>query len=55
MLHDVGKVAISDVILKKPAKLDINEIEIMKQHTYLGQGFSPTRTLILMKLLPLLR
>ena len=36
MLHDVGKVAISDVILKKPAKLDINEIEIMKQHTYLG-------------------
>src|SRR3989337_254912 len=31
MLHDVGKVAISDVILKKPARLDINEIEIMKQ------------------------
>ncbi|OGQ44166.1 MAG: phosphohydrolase [Deltaproteobacteria bacterium RIFCSPLOWO2_01_FULL_42_9] len=36
MLHDVGKVAISDVILKKPAKLDMNEIEVMKQHTYLG-------------------
>lgn len=36
MLHDVGKVAISDVILKKPAKLDNNEMEIMKQHTYLG-------------------
>lgn len=36
MLHDVGKVAISDAILKKPAKLDSNEIEIMKQHTYLG-------------------
>lgn len=36
MLHDVGKVAISDVILKKPARLDINELEIMKQHTYLG-------------------
>ncbi|MEK6590865.1 MAG: HD domain-containing phosphohydrolase [Nitrospinota bacterium] len=36
MLHDVGKVAISDIILKKPAKLDVDEIEIMKQHTYLG-------------------
>jgi response regulator RpfG family c-di-GMP phosphodiesterase len=36
MLHDVGKVAISDVILKKPGKLDPDEYEIMKQHTYLG-------------------
>ena len=36
MLHDVGKVAISDMILKKPAKLDIDEFEIMKQHTFLG-------------------
>ena len=36
MLHDVGKVAISDMILKKPARLDINEFEIIKQHTILG-------------------
>jgi response regulator RpfG family c-di-GMP phosphodiesterase len=36
MLHDVGKVAISDVILKKPAKLDLDEVAIMKQHTYMG-------------------
>ncbi len=36
MLHDVGKVAISDMILKKPARLDINEFEIMKQHTIQG-------------------
>lgn len=36
MLHDVGKVAITDLILKKPAKLDNNEYEVMKQHTYLG-------------------
>ncbi|MBI5885703.1 MAG: HD domain-containing protein [Deltaproteobacteria bacterium] len=36
MLHDVGKVAISDAILKKPAKLDPQEYAIMKQHTYLG-------------------
>src|SRR5208337_1734329 len=36
MLHDVGKVAISDIILKKPAKLDADEFKIMKQHSYLG-------------------
>jgi HD-GYP domain-containing protein (c-di-GMP phosphodiesterase class II) len=36
MLHDVGKVAISDLILKKPAKLDRQEFEMMKQHTILG-------------------
>jgi HD-GYP domain-containing protein (c-di-GMP phosphodiesterase class II) len=36
MLHDVGKVAISDTILKKPAKLDPDERKIMQQHTYLG-------------------
>jgi HD-GYP domain-containing protein (c-di-GMP phosphodiesterase class II) len=36
MLHDVGKVAISDLILKKPARLTIDEFDIMKSHTYLG-------------------
>src|SRR5208283_1761977 len=36
MLHDVGKVAISDTILKKPAKLVTDEFKIMKQHAYLG-------------------
>jgi response regulator RpfG family c-di-GMP phosphodiesterase len=36
MLHDVGKVAISDMILKKPARLDDGEREIMKQHTTAG-------------------
>lgn len=36
MLHDVGKVAISDLILKKPARLNLDEFEIMKSHTYLG-------------------
>jgi HD-GYP domain-containing protein (c-di-GMP phosphodiesterase class II) len=36
MLHDVGKVAISDLILKKPAPLTEEEREIMKSHTYLG-------------------
>ncbi len=36
MLHDIGKVAISDLILKKPAKFSFEEYEIMKSHTYQG-------------------
>ena len=36
MLHDVGKVAVSDAILKKPARLDDAEREAMKQHTIMG-------------------
>jgi HD-GYP domain-containing protein (c-di-GMP phosphodiesterase class II) len=36
MLHDVGKVAISDLILKKPGRFTDDEYEIMKSHTYLG-------------------
>ena len=36
MLHDVGKVAISDTILKKPARFTPEEYEIMKDHTYMG-------------------
>jgi HD-GYP domain-containing protein (c-di-GMP phosphodiesterase class II) len=36
MLHDVGKVAISDLILKKPGRFNENEYEIMKLHTVLG-------------------
>lgn len=36
MLHDVGKVGISDLILKKPERFNNDEYEIMKQHTLLG-------------------
>ena len=36
MLHDVGKVAISDLILKKPGRFNSDEYETMKQHTVLG-------------------
>lgn len=36
MLHDVGKVAITDAILKKPGKLTADEYKVMKRHTYLG-------------------
>jgi len=36
MLHDVGKVAIADAILKKPGRLDDTERETMKLHTVMG-------------------
>jgi len=36
MLHDVGKVAISDLILKKPARFTEEEYGIMQGHTWLG-------------------
>ena len=47
MLHDVGKVAISDAILKKPAKLSRKEYETMKFHTTLGAALfrNPTSDL----------
>jgi HD-GYP domain-containing protein (c-di-GMP phosphodiesterase class II) len=36
MLHDVGKVAISDIILKKPARFTPEEYQIMQHHTIYG-------------------
>jgi putative two-component system response regulator len=36
-LHDVGKIAISDLILNKPGKLTPDEFEIMKTHTTEGE------------------
>jgi len=38
MLHDAGKVAIPDVILKKPAKLTPEEYSIMQNHTVHGSA-----------------
>jgi len=35
-LHDVGKIAISDLILNKPAKLTDEEYDEMKKHTTFG-------------------
>ena len=35
-LHDVGKIAISDLILNKPEKLTPEEFEIMKTHVMVG-------------------
>jgi HD-GYP domain-containing protein (c-di-GMP phosphodiesterase class II) len=36
MLHDVGKVAISDNILKKPGRFTPEEFQVMKLHTLYG-------------------
>lgn len=36
MLHDVGKVAVSDTILKKPGRFTPEEFAIMQQHTWQG-------------------
>ncbi|MCR5785998.1 MAG: response regulator [Eubacterium sp.] len=35
-LHDIGKIAIADSILKKPGKLTEEEFEEMKKHTEIG-------------------
>ena len=41
MLHDVGKVGISDSILQKPGKLTDEEYAAMKRHTILGAALLP--------------
>lgn len=36
LLHDVGKIGISDAVLRKPAKLDESEWQEMKRHPEMG-------------------
>ncbi|SEA57381.1 adenylate cyclase [Desulfuromusa kysingii] len=36
-LHDIGKVGIPDAILKKPGRLNANEITIMQSHVEIGR------------------
>jgi len=36
-LHDIGKITISDLILNKPAKLTVEEYELMKAHAIEGE------------------
>ena len=49
-LHDVGKIAISDLILLKPAKLTPEEFTCMKTHTTLGAKMLSGGTFPLLKL-----
>ncbi len=35
-LHDVGKIAVPDAVLQKPAPLDDREVEVMQRHTIDG-------------------
>jgi putative two-component system response regulator len=54
VLHDIGKVAVPDAILLKPGPLTPEEVEIMKQHTIVGERIcSPLKTLRLV--LPIIR
>jgi len=50
MLHDVGKVAIADAVLKKPGRLDEEEYSLMKFHTTHGAALfnNPTSDLDVM-------
>lgn len=41
MLHDVGKVAIADSILKKPGRFTPEEFDLMKLHTVYGARLFP--------------
>lgn len=50
MLHDVGKVGISDVLLKKPARFEPHETAIMKWHTVYGAALFANTTSELDKL-----
>ena len=36
LLHDIGKIGVSDAILNKPAKLTFEEYEVMKKHPEFG-------------------
>ena len=42
-LHDIGKIAVSDLILNKPGKLTDDEFTIMKSHTAEGKNSYPNR------------
>jgi len=44
MLHDVGKVGISDIILKKPGRFEPHEAAIMKWHSVFGAALFANTT-----------
>jgi putative two-component system response regulator len=53
-LHDIGKIAVPDSVLFKPAALTAEEWEVMKSHTWKGEEICrPMKTLA--KVLPIIR
>ncbi|MGD0577622.1 MAG: HD domain-containing phosphohydrolase [Bryobacteraceae bacterium] len=53
-LHDIGKIAISDTILRKSGPLDSAEWALMRQHTIVGESICrPMRSLL--PVLPIIR
>ena len=50
VMHDVGKIGISDEILLKPAKLTAEEFEIIKKHTTIGYNILKDSRLKLLKM-----
>lgn len=45
MVHDIGKIAIDDAILRKPGKLTHEEFEIIKEHTSTGYAILKDSTI----------
>lgn len=48
-LHDIGKIGTPDHILLKPGRLTVEEFEIMKQHTVIGQRILSTSSSPILK------
>lgn len=46
LLHDIGKIGVSDIILRKNCKLDDLEYDIIKKHPVIGYNILKTITLI---------
>lgn len=49
-MHDIGKIAIPDAILKKPGKLTAEELEIIKEHPLIGYQILSKSNLNVLKL-----
>jgi len=48
-MHDIGKIGIADAILNKPARLDSDEMDIMKTHVQIGYDILASSDLPLLK------
>jgi diguanylate cyclase (GGDEF)-like protein/putative nucleotidyltransferase with HDIG domain len=54
LLHDIGKLGISETILRKPSHLTVAEYEVMKRHTTIGVGLVE-KSRALRPLVPIIR